>query len=240
MMESDFPKPTEDLGVMYIAIGGRSLWQLRRSLASLRHHCPNVPVALFTNQPAESCPRVEYRFEVSATGGYHVKPRFIPWLPFERTIYLDVDTVILKPSAIAPADLLTDQFGYEAAYVHGVSRRCDKVRICGVPSMNSGVLMLRKCPRVLRALAHWRRTYRGGNDEILLTKALLRHRVPSYVLPAEWNCRVRGQVRHYSVIRITHHRHVLRLVQPDGSVPEELLRQWWETGIAQPTGALVA
>jgi len=27
---SDHPKPTEDLGVMYIAIGGKSLWQLRR------------------------------------------------------------------------------------------------------------------------------------------------------------------------------------------------------------------
>lgn len=224
---------------MYIAIGGKSLWQLRRSIASLRHHRPEVPVALFTNQPADVCPKVEYRFEVSATGGYHVKPRFIPWLPFNRTIYLDVDTVVLSPSAIEPAGLLTDQFGYEAAYVHGISRRCDKVRICGVPSMNSGVVMLKKCDRVLRALAHWRRHYHGGNDEILLTKSLLRHAVPSYVLPAEWNCRSRDQVRHYSAIRITHHRHVLRLVQPDGSVPDELLKRWWETGIAENTGVVV-
>lgn len=238
-MAERYPKPTEDAGVMYIAIGGKSLWQLRRSLASLRHHCPDTPVALFTNQPADACPKVEYRFAVSATGGYHVKPRFIPWLPFNRTIYLDVDTVVLSPSAIEPAGLLTDQFGYEAAYVHGISRRCDKVRICGVPSMNSGVVMLKKCDRVLRALAHWRRHYHGGNDEILLTKALLRHAVPSYILPAEWNCRSRDQVRHYSAIRITHHRHVLRLVQPDGSVPDELLKRWWETGIAENTGVVV-
>ena len=67
---SRYPKPTENLGVMYIAIGGRSLWQLRRSLLSLRHHCPNVPVALFTDQPADTCPDVEYRFDVKATGGY--------------------------------------------------------------------------------------------------------------------------------------------------------------------------
>lgn len=236
---AEHPKPTENLGVMYIAIGGKSLWQLRRSLASLRHHCPDVPVALFTNQPADTCPKVEYRFEVSAVGGYHVKPRFIPWLPFERTVYLDVDTVILSPTAIQPAGLLTDAFGYEAIYVHGVSRRCDKVRICGVPSMNSGMVMLRKCDRVLKALARWRRHYHGGNDEILLTKALLRHAVPSYVLPAEWNCRDRSHVRHYSTIRITHHRHVLRLVQPDGTVPDDLLRRWWETGVAENTGVAI-
>ena len=237
---AEHPKPTESLGVMYIAIGGRSLWQLRRSLASLRHHCPDVPVALFTNQRADACPKVEYRIEVSATGGYHVKPRFIPWLPFERTVYLDADTVILKPDAIAPAGLLTDTFGYEACFVHGISRRCNKVNICSVPSMNSGVVMLRKCQRVLNSLAHWRRHYQGGNDEILLTKALLRHAVPSYVLPAEWNCRDRSQVRHYSTIRITHHRHVLLVVQPDGSVPDDLLRRWWETGVAINTGVVVS
>ena len=237
---SEHPRPTEDLGVMYIAIGGKSLWQLRRSLASLRHHCADVPVALFTNQTAKACPNVEYRYEVSATGGYHVKPRFIPWLPFERTVYLDADTVVLHPSAIQPAGLLTERFGYEAAYVHGISRRCDKTRICGVPSMNSGVVMLRKCQRVLDALAHWRRTYQGGNDEILLTRSLLLHAVPSYVLPAEWNCRSRDQVRHYSSIRITHHRQILRLVQPDGSVPEELLKRWWETGVAELQGGSFA
>src|SRR6056297_3427727 len=140
-MAEQYPKPTEDAGVMYIAIGGKSLWQLRRSIASLRHHC-NLPVALFTNQPKDACPEVEYRFEVAATGGYHVKPRFIPWLPFNRTLYLDTDTIVLHPSAVEPLGLLTDQYGYEAAYVHGVSRRCNKVRICGVPSMNSGVVML--------------------------------------------------------------------------------------------------
>ena len=170
---------------------------------------------------------------------YHVKPRFIPWLPFDRTVYLDADTVVLHPSAIEPAGLLTDQFGYEAAYIHGISRRCDKTRICGVPSMNSGVVMLRKCQRVLDALAFWRRRYHGGNDEILLTRSLLLHAVPSYVLPAEWNCRARDQVRHYSAIRITHHRHVLRLVQPDGSVPDELLKRWWETGVAENHGDVI-
>jgi len=238
-MAEKHPKPTEDLGVMYIAIGGKSLWQLRRSIASLRFHCPDVPVALFTNQPAQACPPVEYRFDVSATGGYHVKPRFIPWLPFNRTVYLDADTVVLSSSAISPAGLLTNDFGYEAIYVHGISRRCDKVGICGVPSMNSGVVMLKKCQRVLDALAHWRRIYNGGNDEVLLTKALLRHAVPSFVLPAEWNCRDRSQVRHYSTVRITHHRHVLRLVQPDGSVPDALLKDWWDTGIARNAGDAV-
>ncbi|GAA5509150.1 hypothetical protein [Novipirellula caenicola] len=237
---SRFPKPTENLGVMYIAIGGRSLWQLRRSLSSLRHHCPSVPVALFTDQPADTCPDVEYRFDVKSPLGYQVKPRFIPWLPFDRTVYLDADTVVLKPSSIAPSRLLTERFGYEAIYVHGVSRRCDQVGICGVPSMNSGVVMLRKCQRVLDALAYWRRIYRGGNDEVLLTKALLRHAVPSYILPAEWNCRNRQQVGHYSAIRITHHRHVLRLVQPDGSVPENLLKQWWDGKVDETKGQKLA
>ena len=99
--------------------------------------------------------------------------------------------------------------------------------------------MLKKCDRVLRALAHWRRVYQGGNDEILLTRSLLLHAVPSFVLPAEWNCRDRSQVRHYSALRITHHRHVLRLVQPDGSVPDDLLKRWWETGVAINTGVIV-
>jgi hypothetical protein len=97
--------------VMYIAIGGKSLWQPRRSIASLRFHCPDITVALFTNQPADACPPVDYRLEVSATGGYHVKPRFIPWLPFNRTLYLDADTVVLHPSAVEPLGRLTGQYG---------------------------------------------------------------------------------------------------------------------------------
>ena len=105
--------------------------------------------------------------------------------------------------------------------------------------MNSGVVMLRKCQRVLDALAFWRRRYHGGNDEILLTQSLLLHTVPSYVLPAEWNCMARDQVRRYSAIRITHHCHVLRLVQPDGSVPKELLKRWWETGVAENHGGFI-
>ncbi|WP_250932677.1 glycosyltransferase family protein [Aporhodopirellula aestuarii] len=193
-------------GILYVAIGERMRQPLVRSIESVRKHL-DLPITLVTD--LADVPDVDQVVVVEWPGqpGYAVKPAFIPRLPYARTLYLDTDTVILHSDAAKPLDLLTDRYGYHAAAIHGLSRRIHKVApdLMCVPSFNSGVLFLRRSPIIRRAMSRWRKLYRGGEDEVALTKALLETRAPTYCLPCEWNYRGFG-LNHWQAIRIVHHQ----------------------------------
>ena len=197
----------DDKGILYVAIGPEMRKPLQKSIESVRQHL-DLPITLITD--LEDPPRVEQRISVEWPGrpGYPVKPAFIPRLPYHRTLYLDTDTVILRPDAAKPLDLITQKYGYHAAAVHGVSRRLWNVspQLMCVPSFNSGVLFLRRTRLAQAAMRHWQRNYPGyGIDEVLLTQSLLHKRVPTYCLPCEWNYRGRG-LSDWRTIRIVHGR----------------------------------
>ncbi len=198
-----------DKGILYVAIGERMRQPLVRSIASVRKHL-DLPITLVTDL-AEP-PVVDRVIEVEWPGrpGYAVKPAFVPRLPYERTLYLDTDTVVLHSDAAKPMELLTHRYGYHAAAVHGLSRRMHKVApdLMCVPSFNSGVLFLRRSSIIQRAMRRWRNLYRGGEDEVALTKALLETKTPTYCLPCEWNYRGFG-LNHWRAIRIVHHHSFL-------------------------------
>lgn len=198
---------TSDKGILYVAIGESMREPLERSIASVREHL-DLPVTLVTDladpPSVDACRLAQWR----ERPGYAVKPAFIPQLPYERTLYLDTDTVVLSREAANPLDLITRRYGYHAAAVHGVSRRfqiVDHELMC-VPSLNSGVLFLRNSALVQSALSLWQRYYPGhGSEEVHLTRALLQRRVPMYCLPCEWNYRGLG-LRDWQSIRIVHRK----------------------------------
>ena len=201
-------KKTE--GIYYIAIGEQMRKPLIRSIESVHEHL-SLPITIVTN--LKGLPKVENTIEVeyNKKPGYAVKPRFIPELPYDRTLYLDTDTVILSSDASKPLRLLTDRYGYEFAAVHGMLRRFSKVSnhtMC-TPSFNSGVLFIRKTELVLKALKSYQSFYSSlpfnSSEEPHLTRSMLEYKVPTYCLPCEWNYRGLG-LKNYKDIRILHHR----------------------------------
>jgi hypothetical protein len=191
-------------GVLYVAIGWKMRTPLQRSIESVRQHL-DLPITVITDldgiQNVDSVKKVKWKGKPS----YAVKPAFIPQLPYERTLVLDTDTVIMRSDATAPLELITDRYGYDAAAVHSLNKRTDEVRVlCCTPSCNSGVLFLRRSPLVLEAMRLWRKFYPGrGSEEAFLTRALLRAAVPTFWLPREWNDR--GQnIRSKDTVRIWH------------------------------------
>lgn len=200
--EGSFDQPDE--GILYVAIGWRMRRPLERSIASVRKFL-NLPITVITDLDGIHHVDVVKKVKWNRTPGYAVKPAFIPQLPYARTMVLDTDTIILRSDAAAPMRLITDQYGYHAAAVQSLNGRTDEVRVLScTPSCNSGVLFLRRSPRVRKAMELWRQYYPGkGSEEVFLTRALLTAAVPTFWLPREWNDRGRGNQSQRKV-RISH------------------------------------
>ena len=226
------------IGIQYIAVGQECLSECKRSYYSLRRHCPDMPVAVYTDQPDHFSEEDDLLslFLCDLEPSIGTKVELMSKLPFDYTVYLDCDTVILSPSAFDPSVMLTPEYGYEVMYVHAESRRYSRVAFHGVPCMNSGVLMLRKCARIRDTLKDWDEQYKNLSlgDEVLLTRLLLQRGVPSFVLPCEWNYRNtrphRVQPDH---LKIVHDHRLNSLVQIDGSIDPGEFESWWHESVEE-------
>jgi hypothetical protein len=110
------PTTAVDKGILYVAIGEQMRRPLERSIASVRKHL-DLPITLVTD--LRDVPYVEALVSVDweDSPSYAVKPAFIPELPYHRTMFLDADTVVMRPDAAQPLDLITQRYGYHAAAV---------------------------------------------------------------------------------------------------------------------------
>ncbi|TWU39310.1 hypothetical protein [Novipirellula artificiosorum] len=204
MTDSSAPRLCRDQGILYVAIGESMREPLARSIQSA-HKLLDLPITVVTNlADVEDADEIVF-VTWPGNSGYAVKPAFIPRLPYTRTMFLDTDTVIKRSDAASPLRLLTDNYGYHAAAIHGLSRRFQHVDVLPcTPSCNSGVLFLRHSPVVQQAMQLWQALYPGyGADETYLTRALLQSKVPTYWLPCEWNYRGAGLGKQHHV-RIEH------------------------------------
>ncbi len=85
-------------GFLYVAFGHKHTQEAIISVASLRKFNPDANIAVVTDQDIGSS---EFNQiiraaapELSGTGNYHVKIEGLRRSPFERTIFLDTDTVV--------------------------------------------------------------------------------------------------------------------------------------------------
>ncbi|PZQ96645.1 MAG: hypothetical protein DI533_13675 [Cereibacter sphaeroides] len=179
-------------GIIYVAAGPGYLDLAIRSAASLKALNPGLPIDLYTDQ--------------AVTPGLfdHVRPipdgptpklAALPATRFERTLYLDCDTLCLAP--------LGDLFGvlerFELALAHDVRRTSALIRE-GVeerppyafPQMNAGVMLYRRSDTMMGFLAEWRRRYVAAGrdrDQPTLRDLLWASDLRFYVLPPEFNLR---------------------------------------------------
>lgn len=208
-------------GVIYVYWGEKVKKELARSLDSLRRHHPDIPYKLF--QLPEGSTLLD-------------KSRMLTMSPFETTLFLDTDTVVM--------DRL--DFGFEMAEKHGLCcciNECPWARryadIGGDQiEYNTGVLFFTK--RATSVFEKWASYasemdssivfFRKGkklispyNDQAGFSQAIAASGFNPYVLPMNWNLRPQWHKTYFGPIKIWHDR---------GEVPIDV-RMWNEDQMHQ-------
>ncbi len=197
-------------GVLYIVYGTRIRPTLERSLASLRETNPHLGIQV--EEVPDDDPNDEFR-------GHLRKAHALDLSPFDETLFLDADTVVM-----APLD-----FGFDMAARHGLacchneSPWAVKYESAGnhwsTPEYNTGVFFFTAAARpILERWRHLAGVIDSGHD-VYYNKQLMRQHfsdqasfaraveecdVRPFVLPCTWNLRPRW-VRHFhGPVRVWH------------------------------------
>lgn len=226
-------------GVLLTATGQQHLAEAHLCIRSIRA-ISDLPITLLTDRPADETVHVE-RIE-QPTFSWDDKSRWIGRLPYDRTLYLDTDTLILRPDALEVFDLL-DHFEIALAHAPMRSRLAmDDVPAC-FPEFNSGVIALRNSAIVRNVLSRWRAGYaemkRRGvrpdigvrlGDQPSLRRVLYESRPRIATLPPEYNYRdsANARIGHSRDIRILHDRDIQpKGLKSDGSVNWQEIQSWF-------------
>ncbi len=185
-----------DQGVIYVATGADYLELAVASAESLRAVAPGLAVDLFTDQ--EVAPGGLFD-AVHPVGRVHDRAKLecMAKSRFERTLYLDCDTLVVGDPA--PGFGVLERF--DLALAHEVRRAwglvregLDETTPSVFPQLNSGVVFYRMNGAVRAFLWDWARRYHAsgqGRDQVVLKDMLWRgdHGVRFWVLPPEYNLR---------------------------------------------------
>lgn len=179
-------------GVIYVAKGPGYLDLAERSAHSLRALAPGLVVDLFTDQPAS--PDLFDRV-APIPDGPTPKLACLTETRFERTLYLDCDTLVLAPLG----DLFDVLRRFDLAIAHDVRRTSALIREghrevvpYAFPQMNSGVMLYRRSAAMWEFLHDWQRRYAEAGrprDQVSLRDLLWASDLRFYVLPPEFNLR---------------------------------------------------
>ena len=182
-------------GVIYVATGEGFRSLAEASARSLRAVEPGLAIDLFTDAPKSAPEELFDRVYEIARPHARSKLDCMAKTRFERTLYLDCDTLVIAP--------LGDMFDllerFEMAVAHDMRRDTDLIREgldeatpYAFPQMNSGVFLFRRSPEVIAFLEDWARRFKAANvarDQIILKDMLWRTDLRFYVLPPEFNLR---------------------------------------------------
>jgi hypothetical protein len=179
-------------GVIYVAKGPGYLELAERSLRSLRALHPGLAVDLFTDQTGASA---LFDRVLPIPPGPTPKLACLAETRFDRTLYLDCDTLILAPLG----DLFMVAERFDLALAHDVRRTSALIREShseqlpyAFPQFNSGVMLYRRSDAMWEFLREWQRRYRQAGrkrDQVSLHDLLWASDLRFYVLPPEFNLR---------------------------------------------------
>jgi hypothetical protein len=179
-------------GVIYVAEGPGYLDLAIRSARSLKALNVGIAVDLFTDQHVE--PGLFDRVRPIPEGPTP-KLAALPETRFDRTLYLDCDTLALAPLG----DLFDILNRFELAVAHDVRRTSALIREgareappYAFPQMNAGVMLYRRSAEMLAFLRDWQARYAEAGklrDQPTLRDLLWASDLRFYVLPPEFNLR---------------------------------------------------
>lgn len=193
-------------GVLYIATGKKYIEAAIASAKTVRKTCPGLPIAFFGDWH-------NYGFEFAHNPfPFHIveniaephrrsKVDYLSRTPFERTLYLDTDTMVVED--IHEIFDLLDQFDLGVAHAmrrNSVERLKDwRITLPkAFPQLNSGVILYRSTPRVKNFMEEWSSQFREAGfeqDQMTFRELLWLSDLRITMLPPEYN--VRYEKYHY-------------------------------------------
>lgn len=188
-------------GVLYVACGAKYIGAAARSAKTVRQHSPGLSIHLFAdlqNHPQFDLDRDPFPFTSTARIAdphRRAKVDYLPQTPFDRTLYLDTDTQV--NADVREMFHLLERFDVALGHAH---RRNDPGRLGAwrielpqaFPQQNTGVLLYRRTPPVIKFLRSWQRHYHEAgfqHDQITLRELLWLSDLRPAILPPEYNVR---------------------------------------------------
>ena len=179
-------------GLLYVAAGANYYDLAEQSARSARSFNPDIEIDIFTDQDAD--PEL-FTCIHSIPPGPTPKLASLPHSRFDRTLYLDCDTLII--SEFGDIFGILDRF--DVAVTHDVRRTSNLIRQgfefktpYAFPQMNGGVILYSARPKARDFLKNWQAGYVKANvkrDQVSLRDALWSSDIRFYVLPPEFNLR---------------------------------------------------
>ena len=196
-------------GIIYIAYGDKAIEQVERNVQ-------NYPVAVVSDRAVEGVQTIVYNgdFYGVPMEGQHagrriflpgrIKPHLYDLSPFDRTLYLDLDTQVIKSPK--PLFDLLDKWEFAGAVGQGwggLVRNTqfsqleleETISLWGsglIHYINTGVLAWKRCDNTRRLFEQWGSEYddfNGWDEQMALLRALYKIPVLYTMLPAAWNSR---------------------------------------------------
>lgn len=151
-------------GILYIASGQEYIAEACRSAKSCNDQMNGVATAVFCDDPSlleDGCFDVVGRLD-TPTYSFLDKVVGVRKSPFDKTLYMDSDTLFIEPCH--ELFELLDRFDLAAA--HAPWRWIQPASNCPecFPELNAGVILYKNSPEVDRFLARWEAIYRSEYD----------------------------------------------------------------------------
>lgn len=220
---SNQPKPEPlDLpvssGVVYIAFGKLAIQACRTSLQSLRKiHPQGLKVATISEQPIEGAD-IHIQQQEKDIGAREFKTYLYQYTPFEWTLYLDADTVVVGPLGAgfyalekgwhmaAALDYRPTVSQIDHIPAEDVQATMQTLGTGDYPHLNTGMLFFRKCWEVNKFYDAWYQEWQKFHyrDQAAFVRALHQSDVKLWVLPWQWNTHRRDKALH-----ILHEHHAV-------------------------------
>ena len=182
------------MGVVYIATGEKYVRAAAKSAESVKKHCNNIRIHLFTDI---SDFRHEFIDGVTVIEQPHrrSKVNYLFKSPYGRTLYLDADTRVV--GNIEDVFNLLDNFDIALAHAHqrnhpATLEKWNTNIPYSFPQMNGGVVLFRMNTRVESMLKQWRDAYHTAGfkkDQTTLRELIWNSDLRLTILPPEYNIR---------------------------------------------------
>ncbi len=202
--------PIAEQGILFVGTGEKYRKEIELSVSSIRRVMPSCEIAIFSDED----PKISgvHFFEVSEPSfSFLDKVKFLRETPFERTLFLDTDTFVLKP--------LEELFGllqsFDLMAAHESAREHDFIEPIpsAFPELNSGVIVFRRSQEVGGFLDDFLTTYeplveKVAGDQTAFRLCLYRSQLKVWILPSEFNCQIRQAGFLGAEVKILHGRNL--------------------------------
>jgi hypothetical protein len=218
------PSSERERGILYIVTGEKYREEARISAASVKRVCPDLPIAIFTDGPADATLFDEVERIDAAPHPLLIKPRYITESPFPKSLFLDADTFCIEPFdeifdvldrfdiALAHAPVRGKPM-IDAATKEPVPGSDDDMPLC-FPEFNSGVIAFRNFGKTRDLLIEWGNEFAASlaepkyfySDQATLRRRLFASDLRIATLPPEYNFRFPAPAFAHGPVKILHGR----------------------------------